>query len=154
MCPRGICAVIKHLSSLVEGKCSTQIWDRGLQLAMEPCDVHHKCSSGAQIRCWSFKISSDSGGVMWQDRLRRWCLDFSLTEWAIMQLLQGPNIQQKAELEVNGQIVPETKLKAHFWIPLMSSEKSEEQNVRAETPSNTQVFNHMLWFTDHPIVWW
>lgn len=34
------------------------------------------------------------------------------------QLLQRPNAPQKAELEVNGQIVPETKVKSTFMNPI------------------------------------
>lgn len=45
----------------------------------------------------------------------------------------------------------EQKLKAHFWIPLMSSEKSEEQHVQAKIPRHTQVFTLMLWLIDHLI---
>lgn len=48
MCPRGICAVIKYLSSLDEVKYRTQIGDSGLQMAAEPRDICHKCSSGAK----------------------------------------------------------------------------------------------------------
>lgn len=33
----------------------------------------------------------------------------------------------------------------------MSWEKSEEQHIQAQIPSDTQVFTLMLWLPDHPI---